>query len=252
MYFSKEQILADLRALGIKSGDNVLLHTSLSKVGMVERGPEGFVEAILNAVGQEGLAVFPTFTGTREDSKKKPPYFDVVKTPAWTGKVPETARVFNEAIRSLHPTHSVAAIGENAKRLTKGHEYVLTPCGEGSPFVVLAENKGKILLVGVDHNSNTTFHTAEEYAKCPFHMLDEPALATIVDYERKTRQVVVNLHRWGTERNFNLLEEEFLLQGIEKIGRIGQAKCRLIEAAPMIEIIVSYLVKEPYYLVVKG
>lgn len=250
MYYSREQILEDLRALGINSDDKLLVHTSLSKVGMVERGPIGFVEAILKAVGQEGMAVFPTFTGTSKDSKENPPYFDVIETPSWTGKVPEAARKLNEAIRSLHPTHSVAAIGKGAKELTKGHEYVDTPCGEGSPFVLHAKNKGKILLVGVDHNSNTTFHTAEEYAKCPFHMLDEPALSTIVDYERKKRSITVKLHRWGTERNFNLLEEEFMGQGIEKVGKIGKAKCRLIEAAPMLEIVVSYLKKDPYYLVV--
>ena len=219
---------------------------------MVDRGPRGFVESILKAVGQEGLAVFPTFTGTSKDSKENPPYFDVLETPAWTGKVPEAARALKEAIRSLHPTHSVAAIGKGAEELTTGHECVDTPCGEGSPFVLLAKNKGKILLVGVDHNSNTTFHTAEEYAKCPFHMLDEPALATIVDYKKEKRHITVKLHRWGTERNFNLLEDEFIGQRIEKIGKIGKAKCRLIEAAPMLEIIISYLDKDPYYLVVKG
>src|SRR5690554_4941820 len=104
--FAQKDIIADLYRLGLKEKDKVLVHTSLSKVGMVEGGPEGFVQAIVSAVGDEGLAVFPTFTGTSEDSAEKPPYFDVLETSCWTGKVPEAARKRDDAIRSLHPTHS--------------------------------------------------------------------------------------------------------------------------------------------------
>lgn len=248
---TKKQIVDDLDQLGIKEGDKVLIHTSLSKVGRLEDGPEGFVEAILLALGQEGLAVFPTFTGTAEDSVKNPPQFNVLESLCWTGKVPEVARKRADALRSLHPTHSVAAIGLGKKELTLDHEKVDTPCAKGSPFVKLAEASGEILLVGVDHNSNTTFHTAEELAECPYHMLAEPALATVIDYSGKKRQVLTALHKWGTERNFNLLEEEFIKKGIQRSGRVGNAECRLIESMPMIEIIVGFLKKDPNYLVVR-
>ncbi len=249
---SLNALLDDLKALGLSEGDKVLVHTSLSKVGMVEGGPKGFVSAIAKTVGKSGLAVFPTLTGTPEDSASKPPYFDVRNSPCWTGKVPEAARVYPGAIRSLHPTHSVAVIGSKAKELVNGHEFSDTPCGEQSPYGILAKSGGKILLVGVNHDSNTTFHTAEEYAKSPFHMLELPALATIVDYSGEARKISVRLHHWGTERDFNLLEEQFIAKGIEKIGTIGKATCRLIESGPMIEIILEALRKDPYYLVVNG
>src|SRR5690554_2409037 len=243
-------ILDDLRKLGIKEGDRVLVHTSLSKVGMLEGGPAAFVEAIVSAVGNEGLAVFPTFTGTAQDSAENPPYFDVRETPCWTGKVPEAARRREDAIRSLHPTHSVVAIGADTKQLVKDHEKVETPCSHCSPFMKLAENSGKILLVGVDHNSNTTFHTAEELADCPYHMLPEPALATVVDYQGKEHKILTALHKWGTERDFNRLEEEFIKQGIQRNGKIGNALCRLIDTKPMLEVAVAILKKDPYFLVV--
>lgn len=102
------------------------------------------------------------------------------------GKSARSGKKKEDAIRSLHPTHSVVAIGADNKQLVKDHEKVETPCSHGSPFMKLAENSGKILLVGVDHNSNTTFHTAEELADCPYHMLPEPALATVVDYQGKS------------------------------------------------------------------
>lgn len=251
MGFSQKALLQDLRDLGLKEGDKVLVHTSLSKVGLVEDGPEGFVHTIVEAIGENGLAVFPTFTGTSEDSALKPPYFDVLETPSWTGKVPEAARKLPNAIRSLHPTHSVAVIGKDAKNLVDGHEFVDTPCDKNSPFGILAETGGKIILVGVCHNSNTTFHTAEEYANCPYHMLDDPAVCTIVDYQRNEKKLPTKLHRWGTNRDFNRLEDVFLEKGVEKVGLVGKATCRILETGPMLDIIVSYLKKDPYYLVVK-
>lgn len=249
--FSQDEIRADLKELGVKENDRVLVHTSLKKVGMVDGGPEGFVKAIVATVGDNGLAVFPGFTGTAEDSKEKPPYFDVLHSKTWTGKVPEAARARTDAIRSLHPTHSVVAIGKEAKELTRDHEYVKTPCGVGSPFVKLAESGGKILLVGVGHNSNTTFHTAEEFANCPYHMLEDEVLATIVGYDRVEKQILTQLHKWGTERDFNIFDDVFNTKGIQKIGKIGKAECRLIESGPMLDIIVPYLKKDPNYMVVK-
>jgi aminoglycoside 3-N-acetyltransferase len=65
-------------------------------------------------------------------------------------------------VRSLHPTHPVAAWGRDAKAVVEGHELATTPCGKPSPYFRLLERDGKILLLGTDISSLTFFHTLEE------------------------------------------------------------------------------------------
>ena len=44
---TRAQLVADLRRLGLKSGMDVMVHSSLSKVGPVEGGAETVVDALL-------------------------------------------------------------------------------------------------------------------------------------------------------------------------------------------------------------
>ena len=164
----RRAIVDDLRALGLREGDVVLVHSSLSGLGWVEGGAETVIDALVEAVGPGGTVLFPTLTGTEHDGPEHPPIIELMATPCWTGRVPETARRRPEAMRSVHPTHSVSAIGARAADFTTGHEASRTPCDQHSPYVRLMEEGGKILLLGgVTHESNTTLHALEEMAERP-------------------------------------------------------------------------------------
>ena len=54
----------DLTSLGLASGDVVLFHSSLKRIGWVEPGPEAVVEALLDVVGPAGTVVVPTLVPT--------------------------------------------------------------------------------------------------------------------------------------------------------------------------------------------
>ena len=134
MELTKEDIKRGLKKLGLKKGDLVLVHSSLSSFGYVVGGANTMIDALLETVGHKGTVVVPTLTGSEKLSVNNPPVFDPENTLCWTGKIPETFRKRKEAIRSLHPTHSVAAIGAMAKELLRDHEKSITPCGESSPY----------------------------------------------------------------------------------------------------------------------
>jgi len=87
----------------------VLVHSSLSSLGCVEGGADAVIDALLDVLGPGGTLVVPTLTGTESLSAENPPRYDPDATPCWTGRVPETLRRRPGAMRSLHPTHSVAA-----------------------------------------------------------------------------------------------------------------------------------------------
>jgi aminoglycoside 3-N-acetyltransferase len=242
-----EELVADLEALGLERGDYVLVHSSLSKLGFVEGGAETVIDAILAAVGEEGLVAVPTLTGSRELGPDNPPVFDPDNTPSWTGIIPETFRKRPDAVRSLHPTHSVAAIGRKAVELVSDHELADFPCGPGTPYYKLGSWGGKILLLGVDLKVNTTYHGLEEEWGAPGHIQRLPVEAKI-RAGGAWRTVETYIHQYGIARDYPKTLPFLKEAGILVEGTVGKADSFLIETGPMIRIVGEKLARDPRYL----
>lgn len=242
-------LLNTFESIGIRKGDTLLVHSSLSSFGYVEGGEQTVIEALLASVGIGGNVFVPTLTGKPSDGPTNPPVFDVKKSPCWTGRIPSEFMKLSEAKRSLHPTHSLAGIGLLVDYLIKGHEDSLTPCGKNSPYIKIAEIGGYILLLGVAMDSNTTIHSAEELANVPYHLQKEKTECTIIDYDGDILKRRLYLHHWGTPRYFQKIEEP-----LENLHILTQIKCgnsviRLIKSMPMIEWLYEKLIKNPEYLI---
>lgn len=222
--------------MGLGPGHHVLLHSSLSSLGWVEGGPATVVEALLEVVGPAGTLLAPTITATPALMPGARFTFDAVAEPGWTGTIAETVRTWPGAIRSLHPTHSVAALGAAAERFTAGHEDSITPCGVDSPYRRLADDPdGRILLLGCDHQSNTTLHAVEEMAAASYHLHPTPAHATIRAAGRVLERTLW-IHRWGTPRQFNAIAHLLVERGAQVDGRVGAASAHLLSAAAVVSI----------------
>lgn len=247
-----ETVLLGLRDLGLRSGNHVLVHSSLSSIGQVEGGAQTVVEALLRAVGPSGTLLVPTLTGTEADGPGLELVFDVSETPCWTGAVPEAARRRPEAIRSAHPTHSVAAIGAAAGRLTADHELCITPCGTGSPYAKLAADPDAvILLLGCDHEVNTTLHHVEELAGVSYHLQAEPARG-VVRFHDRTEARDYWIHDWGTPRRFTAIEPLLQQRALQATGHVGEASARLMPAGPLVALGLDVLRADPLYFVAKA
>ncbi len=159
----RDDITRGLRELGLTAGDNLIVHSSMRHLGPVEGGTDTVIDAILEVIGIKGNLMLPTFNYVHPVPS---PYYDPRETPGRTGILPEVGRRRREAVRSLHPTHSVAVIGPDAGRLTAGH-LAQRVFGVGSPVDLLAREGGKVLLLGVGQTSNSTIHVAEEHAGLP-------------------------------------------------------------------------------------
>ncbi len=248
---TQQDIVHGLRELGLPLGSSILVHSSLSRFGYVEGGAEAVIDALLEAVGPGGTVMVPTLTGSPDLSADNPPYFDPDVTSCWTGRVPETFRQRPTAVRSLHPTHSVAAIGAHARAFTEGHEYSVTPCGPDSPYGRLVGAKGLVLLLGVTHGSSTTFHHVEEIVGVPYHM--QPGLvAAQVARGGEVRIIHLMIHRYGPRRGFERMEPLFRERGIQRDGQIGQAHVRLVDAYSMVQLTRLALLQDPTILLVPG
>lgn len=246
---SREAIAVQLGELGLVAGDAVLVHSSLSGLGWVEGGAGAVIGALLDAVGPGGTALFPALTGSERDGPAQPPVMDVRTSSCWTGRIPQTALAWPGVVRSLHPTHSVAAIGADADTYAEGHERVATPCGPGSPYVRLMERGGKILLLGgVTQAVNTSLHALEELAAVPYHLQPEVTEGIAVD-ARGRRHIVANrLHQWGRERDFPKVQPFLERAGAAGRGRVGASSAILIDAGAMRDCLLPLLRAEPRFL----
>lgn len=230
---TRTEIEQGLIKLGLRPGDTVIVHSSLSSFGEVEGGAENVVEAILAVIGAEGTLVVPAFNF-------KPDVFDPETTPSVCGAITEVVRTHPEAIRSLHPTHSVAAIGALADVITEGHDKT-EPFGRGSALYKVLQVNGKILQLGVTHTTNSMIHVAEELAGVPY--LDR---SRQVGIKTPTGRIV---HQWvrrpGCSRGFDEIEEELEQREAIKETLIGDCRARLMTARSVIDTAVEMLKFDP-------
>jgi aminoglycoside 3-N-acetyltransferase len=245
---NKNDIILGLQELGLTKGNIALVHSSLSSFGYVDGGADTVIEALLETVGDEGTIMVPTLTGNSKQNAIIPPIFDPINTPCWTGKIPETFRHRKTAVRSLHPTHSVSAIGRLAKYVTANHEKCETPCSMESPYGKLVKLGGYILLLGVMHNSSTILHLVEEIAKSPYHMQPDSVEAQLVNPDGTKKIIPCRIHLWGWDRDFNKIDSMLSDARIMHLHKIGNSTVRLIAARPMVELVLSELESDPLFL----
>jgi len=238
-----EDMFQRLTQAGLKHGDNVTFHVSLSSIGWMIGGAEALLDALLDRLGPAGTVMMPRF----------PPYgsldgpFDCHHPPpSGTGTVPDALGQRQGAVISIHPTHSVVALGPEAEFLTARH-YTVSPVGIGSPFDRMAEIGGLVLLLGVNHLANTTIHTGEAYAGVAYWgrpRPDRPDGLWVLDEKRNRRWVQLR-EIPGDAKGFNRIEPFLVERGLIAFGRIGRARTRLIPSQPLIEAVTDYLEEEP-------
>jgi aminoglycoside N3'-acetyltransferase len=115
----------------------------------------------------------------------------------------------------------------------------------------LATWGGQILLLGVSHEVNTTFHHVEELVGVDYHMQPGLVAARLILGDRE-RTVHIMLHRYGPRRCFARMEDVFRERAIQIEGQIGDAVVRLIEARPMVHVTRQALLQDPAILLDQG
>jgi aminoglycoside 3-N-acetyltransferase len=241
-----ERISADAEACGVRRGGVLLVHSSLRSMGLVPGGAETVVRGLLSALGVGGTLLMPALSHrfvTRDQ-----PVFDVARTPACVGAIPEHFRTRPGTRRSVHPTHSVAGTGPLAGDLLSDHDRDDTPCGPHSPFRRLPDAGGQILMLGCGTRPNTSLHAVEEIAEPPY------LFGPHVDYRivhPDGRTVTARHRRHGFagyrqryDRAVDLLEAPEV-----RTGRILEAAVHVIDAPAMWREALKALARDPCFFV---
>lgn len=227
----KERLVDQLRALGVREGGVLLVHTGFRNVRPVEGGPEGLIAALTEALGPTGTLAMPSATG--DD--------DVAFDPATTGNRDDLGAVADlfwrmpGVVRSAH-FDAVSARGPKAEWITGG-PFVLPPAAPGSAIDRIREAGGQVLLLGVTQHANTMLHLAELVGGAPyrsdFHYID--AEGREVHYGENDSCCA----------KFELAERWLREAGELKIGPLGHAEARLMDAEALVRIAADKVRADP-------
>lgn len=148
--------------LGLTNGDTVFVHSSIDQLNL------GFpfyrvLPLLQQVVGTRGTLVFPTYPKLPSyEFLRRGQVFDIKKSPSYTGILTEVARRQTNAVRSLHPTKSVCAIGPHARDLTSDHHQSPYPYDVCSPYHKIIEVGGKIVGIGVSTANMSFVHCVDD------------------------------------------------------------------------------------------
>jgi aminoglycoside 3-N-acetyltransferase len=248
MVVTREEIEGALRKVGLQPADIAFMHSSLSSMGWVEGGAEAVIEAFLNVLDPEqGTLVLPTLC--QKDKERRFETWDISTSSSDVGRVTETLRLWPGALRSDHPTHSVAALGARAEEITAGHAtahgrpspWGPAAFGIGSPWEKLYELNAHYLFLGTSTSCATIGHFAQaEFVRS--------VLADVAPERRA--ELEARLAGWLHEGvwphfPFAMVEEWLIEHGAIRYADIGYATLRATHAQPCVDVILEHLRTEP-------
>ncbi|MEO7908150.1 MAG: AAC(3) family N-acetyltransferase [Roseiflexaceae bacterium] len=228
----------DLRAIGLRRSDVVLVHSSYRSLGI--GNPETLIQALSQVIGEPGTLLFPALSYNQIPAT----VHNTLTTPSCIGFLPEYVRTRPSTQRSLHPTHSVCGIGARIGELFDDHGDDTTPCGPHSPFHKLLHCGGKILMLGCGLMPNTTMHAIEECSQ-PAYLFGEPLTYTLTDATGTTFKKTYTPHdfdgfRQRYDRVAALLDDRQLV-----LARVGAAAAYLIDAHALYQQALAQLKRDP-------
>lgn len=226
---TNDELIRQLLTLGVIPGGVLLVHTSFSKVKPVEDGPLGLISALRSALGPDGTLVMPSMSYDDDHP------FDKTKSHcAEMGIVPDTFWRQPAVLRSDN-NHAFAAVGPLAERILSPHPIDI-PHGLDSPVGRVYELDGQVLLLGVDHTSNTTIHLGENQAGVRY---GRDKHITILKDGRPTRFEYREIDHCC--QNFNFVDAWLDERELQKRGTVGNAAARLFRSRDIVEVIINRL-----------
>ena len=236
-----EEIKTKLIELGIKPGDSLIVHSAMSQIGFIVGGADTVIDGFLKVLTEEGTLLMPAypFRGTMVEYMKSDEIFDVLNSPSYMGRLTETFRNRPQCLRSLHPTHSVCALGKKSEWFVSGHENSGSPAGKDSPFDKLVQDKGKIICFGSPLGHVTSYHVIEDKVKFPLPIYMEKIFSKEV-ITAEAKKIIVNtkvhdpkVSKVRIDSNKKVeseIEKILLAEGVLKKTQLGRGTIMLMDA----------------------
>jgi aminoglycoside 3-N-acetyltransferase len=261
--YSRRQLAADVRALGVVPGDVVMVHASVRAVGDIAGGPDEIHLALEDALTPDGTLMM--YAGC-------PRYYDEVgrgnlsreeeaevleKLPAFD---PATARAdqSNGTLVEFFRSYPGSRVNPHVARFVvwgKHAEYLISrqpwdyAFGHDSALERFVELNGKILLLGSDHDTVTFLHYAEHIVDIPGKRVARFKVPVREDGVHVWRDMAEfntasdGVHANWPDRFFAELTDGFLAQTSNHGGKVGDAECYLMSARGLLDFALPIMVR---------
>jgi len=250
MTFSRAELAAGFRDLGVAPGDTVMAHASVRAVGPVAGGPDQIHLALKDALTEAGtLLMYASCPDGYDDVGRgvlgeaeerdlieKLPPFDAATARAArdNGALVELLRTFPGSQVNDHVARFVAW-GRQAAHLLSSTPWHYA-YGRGSALERFVQLDGRILLIGSDHDAVTFLHYAEHIADIPgkrvarfqVPLLEGGVRVWKAMEEFDTSDAGAHPHWPG--RFFAQIVDGYLEHTGTRGGRVGNAPCVLLDA----------------------
>lgn len=240
--YGSRELESALRAVGVRSGDTVMLHSSFGGFAGFRGSPREFSDAFLRSVGPTGnlLMVSLPYSSSTYEYLQKRKTFDVRKTPSHMGIISESFRRRDGVARSFHPTHPILAFGPRAEWIIADHDKCLYPCGPASPFEKFSQLGGKVVFFNVPFPTMTLFHYLEHLVErtLPFPLyLGETFEVPSIDSTGKTAVIKTRVFSPEAVRRRRplTLMKELDKQHLVRRKRVGNSRVMCVAAIDAIK-----------------
>jgi aminoglycoside N3'-acetyltransferase len=234
---SPSELAAQLTALGLRDGDLVMTHASLRKVGPIQGGAAGLIEAQRLAVGAAGtLLMVLSATDGIFDARTSP--VDVKEL----GWLAEIFRVYPGVLASDHPASRFGALGRLAAALlepTPLHDYY----GPGSVLERFTELNGKVLRLGANPDTVTLTHYAEYLAALPnkIRVRRRYVRADTGELWIESLDDTNGIATWPQGDYFPQIFLDYRASGAVRRGTVGRSPAELFEARDFVAFAVNWM-----------
>lgn len=183
-----------LEALGVPQGGVIYVQSSVDWIQRADiRAPE-MLSALLDWTGATGTLVMPSypFHSTHREYLSAHPVFDVRRTPAGIGLLPEMFRRTAGVVRSLDPDFSVCARGSEAETIVGAAPAEPDPFGADSSYQRMLGRRTTLVGLGVSLNTNSFIHAIDSRAGAGYPVAvyeDQEYSTTVIDAQGGSRPV---------------------------------------------------------------
>jgi aminoglycoside 3-N-acetyltransferase len=192
----------------------IMVHCSVNDLEPMYTGTlRELLEELIELAGPDRTLAMPAFFfGDAESDAaghyRASPLFDARRQGSQMGVLSESFRRRKDVRRSLHPTHSVSALGPLAGLLTQGHHLAQTTFGEGTPFAVMASRRTAIIGIGTEYfRALTQVHAVEDLLgdRYPLPIRSQAIPVQIRDFDGKLHPYRLRVGDGPIERQTSLL-----------------------------------------------
>jgi aminoglycoside 3-N-acetyltransferase len=240
---SKREAVRLLDEAQIPPAGVLFMHSAFRNLAAQGFRAEDFIAGLIDYM-RAGTLVMPTMTWRVVTPAN--PVFDEIETASHVGAIPELFRQKYATHRSLHPTHSVAALGRCAAELTAAHHLGDTPCALNSPYGIARTMDAHVLLLGVGLERCTAMHHAEEMVAIDTYV--EPPAAAVLFHLRARDGTVHDMRlrrHLKLNRDFPQFSERLAARGMLRRGDFHGTQWQAMAQADLMDEVEGALERDP-------